>query len=187
MSYAKSSAMSLLVTLLAMALAPILPVFARPQMGQCDNASDSRIEPRLPVWLWWFQTPDNSLYGNVGWRTIHCPDWLSYWGQVKWLWRNPAYGFDWFGPAAALVMPDATLQYSGDPYVTNSTPGVFHVTITNPDGSRYWNYFRVLQVGSRLLKLNFGWKLKTYAEVPDRLRTDRYAAVVTTIKLSRIN
>lgn len=25
----------------------------------------------LPRWLWWFQTPDNSLNGDQGWQTQH--------------------------------------------------------------------------------------------------------------------
>lgn len=76
-------------TLLALLLAPVLPLFARDEYGFCDNANAMRTEPRLPSWLSWFMTPDNSLYGDAGWRTEHCPDhWHDYWGMVQWLWRN---------------------------------------------------------------------------------------------------
>jgi hypothetical protein len=189
MNYLKAAVGSIVVTLLAMILAPVLPAFASPTLGPCDNSHATRVEPRLPTWLAWFMTPDNSLYGDIGWRTEHCKHWHAYWGQVQWLWRNPAYGFD-KAVAAAHIAPDATLEYSGDPYISNAANGIregfCRVRITNPDGSQFWNYNRVKRVGNRVLKLNFGWKLKTYAEVPARIVSDPTAPVVTSVKLSRI-
>lgn len=77
---------SLIVTIIGMLIAPLLPFFAK--------------DGWLPNWLWWWQTPDNSLYGDEGWKHEHwlwrykLPDFLSaYIGQVGWLWRNPGYGF----------------------------------------------------------------------------------------------
>ena len=77
---------SLLLTVISFPLALVLPFFAK--------------NGWLPKWLWWFQTPDNSLYGDDGWKTEH---WVwryklpailaTYVGMVGWLWRNPAYGF----------------------------------------------------------------------------------------------
>lgn len=46
----------------------------------------------LPTWLYWFQTFDNDFVTgpqSVGWKP-------SYWSSVRWLWRNPSYGFDMF-------------------------------------------------------------------------------------------
>lgn len=42
----------------------------------------------LPTWLDWAQTFDNSLDS-----TVTGP---GYWGRVKWLYRNPAYGFSYW-------------------------------------------------------------------------------------------
>lgn len=80
----------------AMLLAPILPAFAYMQYGWSNNHEEEKVEPRLPKWLNWYMTPDNSLYGDQGWRLQHCPHhWRDYFGQVLWLWRNPAAGFCW--------------------------------------------------------------------------------------------
>lgn len=87
----------LLFFIVAMLAAPVLPLFASVRDGPVDNGSKTAVEPRLPQWLFWFDTStDNSLWGDYGWRTKHCPDhWHNYWGIVLWLWRNPACGFSW--------------------------------------------------------------------------------------------
>ena len=172
--------LSLVVTLVAILLAPILPAFARDERGQCDNANRMAVEPRLPDWLSWFMTPDNSLWGDVGWRTKHCPDhWDSYLGMVRWLWRNPAYGFEHGPLMSASIWPDAMVGYSGNPAVRNEPNGIAgycHTYIVNPDGSDYWHLYWVRPIGNgRCLNVNLGWKLKTYAESPQRTLTEPVA------------
>lgn len=83
--------LSLVFTILGVILAPILPAFARPMMGWCNNHSYQAIEPRLPSWLNVFMTPDNSLYGDASFQILFPKG--SYWSKVHWLWRNPAYSF----------------------------------------------------------------------------------------------
>lgn len=87
----------LLFFIVAMLAAPILPLFASMRDGPADNGNKTAVEPRLPGWLFWFDTStDNGLWGDTGWRTKHCPEhWDSYWGMVLWLWRNPGAGFCW--------------------------------------------------------------------------------------------
>ncbi len=92
---------SLIITLIAVLLAPIMPVFATQQEGWLDNHSRWGLGPRLPHWLFWFQTPDNSLDGDATFERLNPP---SYWSKVKWLWRNPAYAF--------------ALRYLTSPYYT---------------------------------------------------------------------
>jgi len=89
----------LVVTAITFPLAFILPFFAEQKEGLLDNGTKTGIGSRLPNWLNWFQTPDNSLEGDDGWRCEHwqwrfkLPKPLSnYVGQVGWLWRNPGYG-----------------------------------------------------------------------------------------------
>ena len=82
--------LSLIATLIAVILAPILPAFATSQEGWNDNHSYWGLGPRLPKWLNLFMTPDNSLDGDATFQSING---LSYWAKVKWLWRNPAYSF----------------------------------------------------------------------------------------------
>lgn len=77
----------------ALIATPVMPLFRKDSYGAIDNANEYGIEPRLPWYLDWFQTQDNSLWGDNGWQTKHCPEFKTYFGMVKWLWRNPAYGF----------------------------------------------------------------------------------------------
>ena len=79
-----------------------------------DNNHGAGIEPRLPWLLSWFMTTDNSLYGDHGWQTKHCPDYQSYWGQVRWLYRNAIQGFSWSVLAYEMTGDEAyTLKHSG--------------------------------------------------------------------------
>jgi len=101
-SYILLVPVSLLLTLIAVIIAPILPLFASNVSGMVDNGTSVRLEPRLPKWLSWFQTPDNSLNGDATFESLNPP---CYWSQVKWLWRNPAYSFG--------------IQILGTPYVSD--------------------------------------------------------------------
>ena len=102
--------------ILAMLLAPLLPLFMELRDGPTDNNNARGLEPRLPLWLGWFDTAiDNSLWGDKGWRTKHCPDrWRYYDGMMRWLWRNPAAGFSWSVLAHAVDASDIfSLSSSG--------------------------------------------------------------------------
>jgi hypothetical protein len=92
---------NLLMTLVAVIIAPILPAFATQQDGWLDNHSIWGIGPRLPRWLNLFMTPDNSLDGDSTFERLNG---RSYWSKVKWLWRNPAYS--------------VCLRYLHNPYYT---------------------------------------------------------------------
>ena len=79
---------SIPLTVLALILAPVLPLFAN---------SDGW----LPKWLWWFQTPDNSLDGDQGWITEH---WLpgSSASDIPVMRRRPvSTAFGWHSPPPA--------------------------------------------------------------------------------------
>ena len=82
--------LSLLLTLVAVLLAPIMPWFAVQKEWWCDNHSYRAVGPVLPFWLNWFMTPDNTLEGDATFQKLNPHD---YWSEVKWLWRNPAYSF----------------------------------------------------------------------------------------------
>lgn len=92
--------------ILAMLLAPVLPIFEVMRHGQIDNGNGYAREPRLVWWLDWFMTQDNSLLGDANWKATHDG---SYWSQVLWLWRNPAYGLAW-GPLS--YSPEAGATYT---------------------------------------------------------------------------
>ena len=68
---------SLFMAIFARLLCPVLPLFA-------DD------EGYLPEWLWWFQTPFDTLDGDNGsWERHPGTGTLqTYWRRVCWLWRN---------------------------------------------------------------------------------------------------
>lgn len=92
----------LLVTVLTLPLAFVLPFFVVNRAGSLDNSTRYGFGWYLPDWLSWFQTPDNDIDGDQGWREEHW-QWrfrlpavlATYVGRVGWLWRNPGYGFGW--------------------------------------------------------------------------------------------
>ena len=130
----------LLAELIAIVLAPILPLFAK--------------DGRLPAWLDWFQTPDNSLYGDAG----HQARWAGrplYLQQMMWLMRNRAYGLK-LGPFGADPRP-YRLYGTADIGNRNSYKrGWFF--ILNDYGFWYFKcVFPITQ--SYCLQLAFGWQL----------------------------
>ena len=120
-------------------LAPVLPLFA---IGQ----------PRLPKWLSWFMTPDNDFPGDKGW-----PD--TYWYRVRWLFRNPAYGFAW-GPLSYTPSASTTYTVTGDVTIKarkNGRSGWYKI-VTN-DGAFEWTKIQQLWILPVCYKIRFGWIL----------------------------
>lgn len=142
---------SLLITLVAIIIAPVLPHFATQTVGWCDNHRYLGIGPRLPDWLSWFQTPDNSLDGDHTFISINS---YGYWAQVKWLWRNPAYSYG--------------LKYVSNPYYTkvwgdktikdndNAKAGICFVTA---NGLFQFRYIKRIANTNRCILVNMGWNI----------------------------
>ena len=134
---------SLPLTLIALLLAPLLPFLA-------DK------DGWLPDWLWWLQTPDNSIAGDPSFQAING---VGYLAQVKWLLRNPAYAF-----GVQYITGDAVTSISGDP------------TIKDNDGAKegwcfvkvgdLFQFTHVKQIFStqRCLYVNFGWNIRGYVD-----------------------
>lgn len=147
----------ILMELISIPLAFVLPFFAH--------------KAWLPKWLSWFQTPDNSLRGDYGWRTQHwqwrkcLPDLFRiYVGYMGWLLRNRAYGFKWSVLAATVDVKAIT--WTGDPTIKNrdhGKAGVLHVRM-----HIYWQYKRIWQIFNlqKCVMLNFGWQLDNYISDP---------------------
>lgn len=137
----------LLVALIAVLLSPVLPLFA----------SD---DGWLPNWLWWFQTPDASLDGDSGWRSISEHPTVNklprYFRQVLWLLRNPSYGFDWT-VMASKPLP-ATYTLHGDPACDKKLRKTTWVYVVC---GGYWHfriYIKYPRI-NRCFQLNLGWNL----------------------------
>ena len=56
---------SLLLTLIAVILAPVMILFKVEKLWWCDNHNYQAVGPVLPSWLNWFNTPDNTLDGTT--------------------------------------------------------------------------------------------------------------------------
>jgi len=142
---------SLLITLVALVLNPVLPLFASNQEGWCDNHSYWNVGPRLPKWLNWFQTPDNDLYGDGTFRAING---ASYWSMVKWLYRNPAYSFAikyLYTPYTTSVIGDNTIKdndHAKEGYCFIRANGLFLFRVV----------IRIFST-NRCFYANFGWNI----------------------------
>lgn len=140
------------MSLLAYVITPLLPAFAVQRYGPVDNNHGMAVAPRLPLWLAWFDTPDNSLLGDAHWQATHDG---GYWSRVAWLYRNSLYGFKW-GPLAAPWSEPRIVH--GDPDINYATRHFGELSIRM---NGYWQWKCVRRIGSsqRCWVLNFGWLL----------------------------
>ena len=147
---------SLLLTLIAVILAPILPLFAVQKLWWCDNHSYQAVGPVLPTWLNWFQTPDNTLNGDSTFQSLNG---ISYWAKVKWLWRNPAYSFALRylnNPYYTQVWGDKTIKDNDNAkegWCLVHANGLFQFTLVAPIGF------------SRCVYINLGWNVRGLVDV----------------------
>jgi hypothetical protein len=152
----------ILVTLATYILAPVLPLLAHERDGFLDNNTRYGRGAYLPTWLSWFQTPDNSLDGDEGWRTEHAqwrfklPQGLAvYVGRIGWLWRNPGYGF---GLVAIWGIDCFDAIERGDRGVSDSPlrEGSYYIAT-----SKYWQLRYVKRLtATKCLYLNLGWNIQ---------------------------
>ena len=139
------------VQLFAYLITPLLPLFAVQRLGKSDNANAYLVEPRLPLWLSWLDTPDNSLLGDSGWKATHDG---KYWSRVGWLLRNNLYGFKW----NVLAMPiQHTRTTTGNPLINHHTKTFGSLSIKQENGA--WQYKLVKPMLGKILVLNVGWLL----------------------------
>lgn len=150
----------LVMQIIAWAITPALPLFARPRWGLIDNANRAGIEPRLPLWLAWFDTPDNSLFGDNKWMISHPK--ATHWTMVAWLYRNSLYGFKWTTLACRVDYPNL-LVWEGNPLVNRNNGVTGRFKAWRNVGSDYWQWKYVKKlVGDWGLMLNFGWQLDEF-------------------------
>jgi hypothetical protein len=142
---------SLLLTLLALILAPVLPLFAKDALGWLDNGSRFGVGPRLPKWLNWFMTPDNSLDGDATFERING---IGYWSKVKWLWRNPAYAF-----ALEYVYKPYTVTIKGDNSIKDNDNAKAGWCLVHANG--LFQFTSVTPIGfSRCIYVVLGWNIR---------------------------
>ena len=153
--------LSLVLTLMAIILTPILPVLASNQEGWLDNHAKWGYGPRLPTWLSWFQTPDNSLDGDATFERLNG---ISYWAKVKWLWRNPCYAF-----AIRYLTAPYAASFSGDNTIRDNDNAKAGWCLVHANG--LFQFTSVTPIGySRCVYINLGWNIRALVDdnVPNK-------------------
>lgn len=117
----------------------------------------------LPKCLRWFETPDNSLDGDNGWKTEHVL-WLkngSYLKRVLWLYRNNVHGFS-TNVLGFIIEEGFRYEISGSEKVSNRPlyNGIVLRKIINPNGRVYFQWYWVKAWSkTKCIRVNLGWKL----------------------------
>ena len=132
----------------------------------------------LPNWLSWFQTPDNSLDGDGGWRNEHMPfknernkfqRWVN---RTGWLRRNSMYGFKIDVLGFDLNEPFNYL-YRGNQNVSDRpyAPGWVYRAINTMDGRETFQFYLILPTfPGKCLRVMAGWKLWQHPKRGDKLQ-----------------
>ena len=130
-------------------------VFVVQKDGWLDNHSVWGIGPRLPTWLNWFMTPDNSLDGDETFQRING---RSYWSKVKWLWRNPAYSF-----ALRYITVPYTTSVAGDKTIKDNDNAKAGWCLVHANG--LFQFTLVAPIGfSRCIYINLGWNVRALVD-----------------------
>ena len=178
----------IVVTVATFPLAFILPFFATMQDGLINNGTGFGLGPRLPKWLNLFQTPDNSLEGDEGWRIEHA-QWrfklpkplCVYVGMVGWLWRNPGYG------VGCETMEDfennLEATYTGNPQVNDSPLVEGYCLVRARDLFQLVWCKKITE--TKCLYFVFGWNIKGLigSEQKTHIATYAFSPRVSTFKL----
>jgi hypothetical protein len=159
---------SLILTLVAIILAPVLPLLASEQAGWLDNHAKWGVGPRLPTWLAWFQTPDNSLDGDATFERLNG---ISYWAKVKWLWRNPCYAF----AIRYLTNPYHTVVKGNTSIKDNDNAKEGWCLVTANGLFQFRLVCRIFST-NRCLYINFGWNVIGLVDPNVKFKPDPWQA-----------
>lgn len=138
-------------------LAPIIVLFAK------DNGW-------LPNWLWWFQTDDNSLDGDDGWKNGTRPiknetnkfyRWIN---RFSWIRRNSCYGFS--KEILGVKVKRSDRYYSvGNEHVGNGPLGKsglikrYVIRDGKPIAFQIYYVRQYKRWPNKCFRLNLGWKI----------------------------
>lgn len=147
---------NLLMTLIAVILAPVLPLFAIQKEWWLDNHSKRGIGPVLPSWLNLFMTPDNSLDGDSTFEQ-HFPE-KNYWSKVHWLWRNPAYS------VCLRYIDGNPVYWKGDKTIKDNDNAKEGWLYVNSCGLFQFVYIKRIFHTNRCIYCNFGWNIRVLVD-----------------------
>lgn len=182
----KLAAVNLLLIIVTYIFAPIIAIFAIKRDGHLDNNTKYGQGYYLVNWLSWFQTPDNSIDGDEGWREEHMqwrfkfPEVIAtYLGRVGWLWRNPAYGVG----LADLTSYERVLLVEGDLDVGLDPLKEGTCLIETQDG-RLFLRRKVSVVKGFIFYRNYGWNIKGLVNNPEASYTATFALSIRIKKVA---
>lgn len=133
-----------------------MPIFSSQQEGYLNNGSSYGIGPRLPKWLGWFQTWDNSLDGDATFVAENPPSYLS---KIKWLIRNPAPSF-----ALKTLSAPYTTSYKGDPTIKDNDNAKAGWLLVKANGLFQFVYIKRILSTSRCIYVNCGWNIRALVD-----------------------
>ena len=145
---------SILMTLFTWLICPVLPLFVEYRTTQY---SDTPV-PVLKGWLYLLMTHDTDL--DAGHRNGHywtideSSKWQVYWSRVRWIFRNPIYGFQHYVLGCWVVLP--FIRYENADEVTDILDS----------GNNFCLRDRFTFCGLKL-KYKWGWKLFRYQKTED--------------------
>ncbi len=158
---------SLFLTLIAIILAPVMPLFAVQKLWWCDNHHYQAVGPVLPSWLNWFMTPDNTLDGDATFERINGK---GYWAKVKWLWRNPAYSF-----ALRYIHSPYDTTVSGDPTIKDNDNAKKGWCFVKANG--LFQFTWIAPIGfSRCFRVALGWNIMGVVDPNVQVKPDSWQA-----------
>jgi len=182
----------IIVNVIAYLFAWLFAFYTKYGHGPIDNGNSEGYGPRLPNWLSWFQTVDNSLYGDRAWQDMQEGHWSwrtklygyptiqSYFGRLGWLLRNPGQGFERTSYVVANIQTDAVVRTYGNPFIKDKPNGVHGYCVTIIDN--YWGFYAIIPLWKgRCMKVKLGWNLKTYSENTYKVLTNPTAPFVLTV------
>jgi hypothetical protein len=100
----------------------------------------------------WFQTPDNSLDGDATFQKQNPP---SYWSHVKWIVRNPGYGFE-----VKYLKAPYTTKVKGDPTIRDNDNAKAGWCLIHANGLFQYVCIKQIFNTNRCFYLNFGWNIR---------------------------
>lgn len=163
---------SILLTLITWLICPILPLFT---VYRETQYSEGKKVPVLWGPLYLLMTHDTDL--DAGHRRGHywsidtSSKWQVYWSRVRWIYRNPIYGFQHY--VLGCWVTDFVRYYNKDE-VTD---------ILQTDG--YFCRRDKFSLFGIKLKYKFGWKLFRYKKPEDVWKGKQRAMYVCSIMLDK--
>lgn len=137
-------------------------------VNNSDTVLGMVVEPRLPMYLNWFMTPDNSLWGDDGWKSKHSVDlgldYKSIDGMAAWLKRNACYQLSW-GPLGGRIEEDTTFTSTGNLNIDDSTGTIGVCSVKASNG--LFQYKKVAYLPwskDRGFMFTYGWLLDSYVK-----------------------